>query len=912
MEGEKMAELRRLEESVQVNPDDYSVQFDLGLFLWKNWDENEESKSVRSFKQQAAEHFLASARLNPQNGAAFRYLGHYYGEHSLDPHRAIKCYQRALSLDPDDSLSGEPLCDLFDRLGRETLEAAVCREASHKSPRAFWAFRRLGYLQLHQRKWSEAVQSLQHAIRGYPASADLWEALGLAYNRLGRFTAAIKSYGKAIELEPIKVFALVESGNISLMLGSFKKGIEQFRRALEISPECISANYGLASGLLGWAKECICLGAFQWGATLLEEASKVAKESTRFAGNLSCIWKLHGDIQLTYAKCYPWMEESQNLEHNVSVEAFNVSINAWKNARCLAATSARLSYQRALLLAPWEANIYTDVAISSDIINTFTKCSDFDINAWQPPEKMALGALLLEPENYEFWVALGCLSNYNPLKQHSLIRGLQLDVSLAVAWSYLGKIYRGLDEKQQARLAFDCSRSIDPSLALPWAGMSADFHAREPALDEAFESCLRAVQTLPDAEFQTGLAKLAVVSGHLSSPQVFGAIKQAVQRAPYYPESHNLKGLVCEARFEYQTAATSYRLALCALTNLSAGFSKSQIRDVSINLARSLFKAGNALDAVEECENLKKEGLLDEEGLQIYALSLWKLGQTNLALSVAKNLAANVSTMEHNSIAAPISLICRLLYYISGLDSAINIILKMPKKLFQSSKTSFIVSAIHALDGSNRLESVVSSSRKSVKSHEDISRMHFLIALGKLLKNGSGQSIGLQSGVAHLRKVIHMYPNSCLLRNLLSYFLLSGEEEGNDNTHLATRCCNVNAYCSQIDDGLKSAYEIVGAGAVACYAFGSDNECLNELGAIQQLQKCLRREPWNRGVRYLLILNLFQKARRERFPCNLCTMLERLISVALSNECYSETEAYQYEKFQLLLCASEISLQSGT
>lgn len=53
---------------------------------------------------------------------------------------------------------------------------------------------------------------------------------------------------------------------------------------------------------------------------------------------------------------------------------------------------------------------------------------------------MALGALLLETENYEFWVALGYLSTHNALKQHALIRGLQLDVSLAVAWAYLGKV----------------------------------------------------------------------------------------------------------------------------------------------------------------------------------------------------------------------------------------------------------------------------------------------------------------------------------------------------------------------------------------------------------------------------------------------------------------------------------------
>lgn len=42
----------------------------------------------------------------------------------------------------------EALCDLLDGEGKESLEIAVCREASEKSPRAFWAFQRLGYLQV--------------------------------------------------------------------------------------------------------------------------------------------------------------------------------------------------------------------------------------------------------------------------------------------------------------------------------------------------------------------------------------------------------------------------------------------------------------------------------------------------------------------------------------------------------------------------------------------------------------------------------------------------------------------------------------------------------------------------------------------------------------------------------------------
>ncbi|XP_030951099.1 tetratricopeptide repeat protein SKI3 [Quercus lobata] len=908
-EESKEVVLRRLEESVNAHPDDPSLHFDLGVRLWEN---GEESNN----KEKAAEHFVISAKLNPQNGAAFRYLGHYYSGVSLDTQRGLKCYQRAVSLNPDDLQSGEALCDLLDRDGKESLEVAVCREASEKSPRAFWAFRRLGYLQAHQKKWPEAVQSLQHAIRGYPACPELWQALGLAYQRLGRFTAALKSYGRAIELDNTNVFAMIESGNIFLMLGSFKEGVERFKQALEISPESVSARYGLASGLLGLAKAWINLGAFRWGASLLEEASEVAKTSTHLAENMSCIWKLHGDIQLAYAKCFPWMEEGQGLEFDV--ETFNASILSWKKTCILAAISAKCSYQRALHLAPWEANIYTDIAITADLISSLTMSDGNDFNDWQLSEKMALGALLLEGDNYEFWVALGCLSDHNALKQHALIRGLQLDVSLAVGWAYLGKLYREEGENQLARKAFDCARSIDPSLSLPWAGMSADFNARDPSPDEAFESCLRAVQISPFAEFQIGLAKLALFSGHLSSSQVFGAIQQAVQHAPQYPESHNLYGLVCEARFDYQSAAAAYRLARCAICSFPDSVPKSHTRDISLNLARSLCKAGNAIDALQECEDLKKEGMLDVEGLQVYAFSLWKLDKHDLALSVLRNLAASVSAMEQTSVASPVSFICRMLYFMSGLDSAISSILKMPKELFQNSGISFIVSAIHTLDTCDRLEPVVSSSRRALKSHEEITEMHFLIALGKLVKHGTEFCLGFQSGVAHLRKALHMYPNSSLIRNLLGYLLLSSKEW--NDTHVATRCCNVDSTNYQNKGGLKSASEILGAGAVACYAVGNSNpkfsfpsctyQCLNGHGAIQQLQKCLRREPWNHNIRYLLILNLLQKAREERFPHHLCIILKRLMSVALPSEVYSKTDNC-YQKFQLLLCASEISLHSG-
>lgn len=132
---------------------------------------------------------------------------------------------------------------------------------------------------------------------------------------------------------------------------------------------------------------------------------------------------------------------------------------------------------------------------------------------------------------------------------------------------------------------------------------------------------------------------------------------------------------------------------------------------------------------------LKFLGQLDTVGLQIYALCLWRMGKNDMALSATRSLASSILSMEENLAAASISFICRLLYNISGQESAIASILKMPNQLFSSSKISFIVSAIHVLDPSNQLEPVVSSSRAFLKSHEEIISMHVLITVGKLVSS---------------------------------------------------------------------------------------------------------------------------------------------------------------------------------
>lgn len=78
--------------------------------------------------------------------------------------------------------------------------------------------------------------------------------------------------------------------------------------------------------------------------------------------------------QLTYARCFPWSGGTENSEFSLKI--FNDSILSWRSICYSAALSAKASYQRALHLAPWQANIYTDIATTCDLVSSLSDDSE--------------------------------------------------------------------------------------------------------------------------------------------------------------------------------------------------------------------------------------------------------------------------------------------------------------------------------------------------------------------------------------------------------------------------------------------------------------------------------------------------------------------------------------------------------
>lgn len=120
--------------------------------------------------------------------------------------------------------------------------------------------------------------------------------------------------------------------------------------------------------------------------------------------------------------------------------------------------------------------------------------------------------------------------------------------------------------------------------------------------------------------------------------------------------------------------------------------------------------------------------------MQIYALSLWKLGRHDESLSVSRNLAEKLSSMEEESATAALGFICTLTYSISRKDSAASVIHKLPGQLSYSTQLKFIISALDALQPNKRFKLPQLSMPPRLTSYEVMSEVHSNIALISMAK----------------------------------------------------------------------------------------------------------------------------------------------------------------------------------
>ena len=137
------------------------------------------------------------ARASAYQAAAFAHLGL-----SAPPRRARarSVSARALALCPADPTSG-PVAFANALNANDIREATkICREALDVDSRCAWAANRLAPMRARAGDHEGAARALQVVLRVSPRNAGAWEALGASYTVLGRHSAALKAFERALEL----------------------------------------------------------------------------------------------------------------------------------------------------------------------------------------------------------------------------------------------------------------------------------------------------------------------------------------------------------------------------------------------------------------------------------------------------------------------------------------------------------------------------------------------------------------------------------------------------------------------------------------------------------------------------------------------------------------------------------------
>jgi Flp pilus assembly protein TadD len=176
----------------------------------------------------------------------------FYENKNFD--EAIRCYQKAIELEPDLDAAHNNLGIVFRHLKRYDEAETAFRKAIELNPDYAQAYSNLGILLKNLKRYDEAETAFRKAIElreaspsgGNPDYATAYYNLGLLLANLKRYDEAETAYRKAIELNPDDAAAYSNLGVLLANLKRYDEAETAYRKAIELDPSFRSAYYNLA------------------------------------------------------------------------------------------------------------------------------------------------------------------------------------------------------------------------------------------------------------------------------------------------------------------------------------------------------------------------------------------------------------------------------------------------------------------------------------------------------------------------------------------------------------------------------------------------------------------------------------------------------------------------------------------
>uniref|UniRef100_A0A4W6G8C9 SKI3 subunit of superkiller complex n=1 Tax=Lates calcarifer TaxID=8187 RepID=A0A4W6G8C9_LATCA len=412
------------------NPNCGEYYFLLGQLYWGMGEETRKDRS------KAHTHLLKAAKLDPHLGSAFRYLGHYYREIANDRGRARGCYKKAFELDNEDAESGAASVDL-----------------------------------------SMEQEDMVSALRADPEDWVCWECLGEAYLNRRSFTAALKAFGKAHQLQPSSIYSVYQAAAIKQTLGKFKEAVAEYLQ-ITAQQDYVPALKGLGECQLSLAKslmeDCRDGGAID----LIQQAIQNLFKAVELRPDLSCLWKLLGDACTAVSTVSPNRAQVlvpaplAGLDPNSQSHMLNQAQTLKVGERC---------YAHALKLMSEAPSLWYDLGLNYYRQASLPSPTEGDQNSQslvlEKAQQCLKKAIMMDSGNHSYWNALGVISmnkgleNY-ALAQHCFIKSIQVEPNNVVAWTNLGTLYLKKDNIELAHEAFKIAQSLEPLYVNCWIGQA--------------------------------------------------------------------------------------------------------------------------------------------------------------------------------------------------------------------------------------------------------------------------------------------------------------------------------------------------------------------------------------------------------------------------------------------------------
>lgn len=206
------------------------VRFRIGLCLWLAGGKlrNDPSGSIASF--------LLSAKLDPNAGHVYTFIGHYYHLEKNDKERAIKCYIKALGKNSLEEEAGLALSQIYLSDEQEEKAIKLWDDICDLSSNCAWCFALRGKYYLCKDDCTTAVTWYQRAVELNPDDDSSWHGLGLSYSNLQQNTAAYKAILKAFQLAPNDIFINIALAEMERKMCMPIDSNKRYDRLLKLAP----------------------------------------------------------------------------------------------------------------------------------------------------------------------------------------------------------------------------------------------------------------------------------------------------------------------------------------------------------------------------------------------------------------------------------------------------------------------------------------------------------------------------------------------------------------------------------------------------------------------------------------------------------------------------------------------------